>query len=656
MKIDKKRIKILIVDDDVNYVNQLYGKLQSYGYDVASAFNPVEAKALLLRSPFQIVFLDCLMPEINGYAFAEEVFKVFGSSIRFILMSNVFKKRDFIYMESKNIFSMLEKPVEDNVLTKELDRAILDFLSFSKNKNLLESFCEEGFSMKALYQRLNEYNYINQGDTLVLFCYLLYSKTHARLTLSCDKKKTTYITFKNGSVIHYETDNEEHIRDFLENQELFEHNELKNLIQAHGMKVMKHLIDHGLISPHHYFNYRKASILKSIEYFTNQSVVNVNLEEGEKSIASENFEKYNNVESIPNSYFIEKLTLFIEKRMNQNFFNNFINSFEHYKIILNDNQKLIWMTREISLLSIFNQKDGTFNKNKSVYQFCKLFPHSDQDQIHKSLFLLVSQGAISLKRNNLIQINKLYMKRYQSLYNHLKSLSISQVFEALGCKDLSDKKIVRKIYHHWVKMNHVDKFQEYSEKLIYTIGQCNQIVSNAYDILMDDEKMDDYVNLVSIKEAENFIAIEKYKNNLVQHIKYKQYTQAENLIQNMEDKLGEQSLKAQKDMNTDLLMWKFILEIEKNQYKISSIKVYEMEQRVKKMDKFKVSLDVYFYLFSLFRTCDKNYPIALKFCNKSLHENENFDLALLMKIKLNQMNKKGITDWGSFLTDKKKSS
>ena len=656
MTIDKSKIKILIVDDDVNYVNQLYGRLQSQGYDTSVAFNPLDAKSLLFKFPFQIVFLDCLMPEMNGYSFAEEVSKVFGSSIKFILMSSVFRKHDVAYMESKNIFSMLEKPIEDDILKKEIDRVIQSFLSSEKNKSLISEFFEEKHSIKFLLKKFEKESYVNQGEVLFLFFHLLLNKGNFNFTLSCEKGKKANIVFKNGSVNHYETNEGKYAWDFLENKKLFEPKELKSLIQSHGVEIMSYLVDHSLISPHHYFNYRKSSVLKSIEYFTNQPRVRVHLEKRSEEDHLQNKQMYENVENILTSYFVQNLVPFIEKGMNKRIFNRFKNSFKDYKIVVQDDQKLHWMTQSIPLLNLFNQKDEPFVNGEDLNKFFKSFSNSNQDRVVKGLFFLMLQGVVSLERNKLLHLDKIYSKRYQFLKDYLKSLSINKIFEILGCKDVSDKSTVQKVYHHYMKMNHIDKFQGYSERLRISIKQCNQIISNAYDTVMNDEKLNIYVQSVNDKEVTGLIEIKKYKNDLVQHVKYQRYERAERLLKDIKFKLKDQNAQVQKDMKDNLLMWEFILEIQKSQYKIDPCDLSFMEKRVRKMNKHKVSLDVYFYLFSLFRKCDSKYALALRHCKRSLDVNENFDLSNILAIELNQMNKKSFADWKTLLTDKKKIS
>ncbi len=62
-----KNIKILIVED--NKINQSVALhvLKQLGYEGATADNGLEAIALLAQSHFPVIFMDCQMPELDGY-------------------------------------------------------------------------------------------------------------------------------------------------------------------------------------------------------------------------------------------------------------------------------------------------------------------------------------------------------------------------------------------------------------------------------------------------------------------------------------------------------------------------------------------------------------------------------------------------------------
>lgn len=58
--------KILVVDDEIDFLEFAKKRLEANGYDVVSASNGKEALSKVKSDKPDAVFLDILMPEING--------------------------------------------------------------------------------------------------------------------------------------------------------------------------------------------------------------------------------------------------------------------------------------------------------------------------------------------------------------------------------------------------------------------------------------------------------------------------------------------------------------------------------------------------------------------------------------------------------------
>lgn len=64
--INANEYKILIVDDDIWFHKYFTKHLKSWGFDVISAYNPYEGISLAAKENPVLIFLDYLMPEMNG--------------------------------------------------------------------------------------------------------------------------------------------------------------------------------------------------------------------------------------------------------------------------------------------------------------------------------------------------------------------------------------------------------------------------------------------------------------------------------------------------------------------------------------------------------------------------------------------------------------
>lgn len=66
-------VKILVVEDDRNFNDLIATILRQNGYTVQGAENPPAAYDLLHSEQFDLVLSDIMMPQVDGYQFAQEL-------------------------------------------------------------------------------------------------------------------------------------------------------------------------------------------------------------------------------------------------------------------------------------------------------------------------------------------------------------------------------------------------------------------------------------------------------------------------------------------------------------------------------------------------------------------------------------------------------
>ncbi|EGF35301.1 two-component response regulator [Lacticaseibacillus rhamnosus MTCC 5462] len=66
-------VKILVVEDDRNFNDLIATILRQNGYTVQGAENPPAAYELLQSEQFDLVLSDIMMPQVDGYQFAQEL-------------------------------------------------------------------------------------------------------------------------------------------------------------------------------------------------------------------------------------------------------------------------------------------------------------------------------------------------------------------------------------------------------------------------------------------------------------------------------------------------------------------------------------------------------------------------------------------------------
>ena len=69
-------VNILVVEDDVKLNNIVCIYLNDNGYNATGCFNPSEAYNFMYNSLYDLIISDIMMPEIDGFEFAETVRKI----------------------------------------------------------------------------------------------------------------------------------------------------------------------------------------------------------------------------------------------------------------------------------------------------------------------------------------------------------------------------------------------------------------------------------------------------------------------------------------------------------------------------------------------------------------------------------------------------
>ena len=64
---------ILVVDNEVDQLEMMRGILERIGYDARTTDNPKQAREMVKAQAFDLVFIDLIMPEMDGTDLCEQI-------------------------------------------------------------------------------------------------------------------------------------------------------------------------------------------------------------------------------------------------------------------------------------------------------------------------------------------------------------------------------------------------------------------------------------------------------------------------------------------------------------------------------------------------------------------------------------------------------
>jgi CheY-like chemotaxis protein len=128
-----RRPRVLLVDDDVDFLNAVRLTLEAAGYDVVSAHTGSDAIALLRQVPVQVAILDLMMEEpdsgISVAHFLRRQPEMAGIPV--VLATAVTEKTGFrVSLDDPDdrdwlkVDAWVDKPVDPELLLQEVERLI----------------------------------------------------------------------------------------------------------------------------------------------------------------------------------------------------------------------------------------------------------------------------------------------------------------------------------------------------------------------------------------------------------------------------------------------------------------------------------------------------------------------------------------------------
>jgi DNA-binding response OmpR family regulator len=115
-------VKVLIVDDEENFVELLAERLEARGFNVKKAFNGSEAVSLVTAEDVDVVLLDVMMPGKDGITTLKEI-KQIRPLTEVIMLTGHGTVETGIAGMKLGAYDYLLKPTEIEGLQKKLNEA-----------------------------------------------------------------------------------------------------------------------------------------------------------------------------------------------------------------------------------------------------------------------------------------------------------------------------------------------------------------------------------------------------------------------------------------------------------------------------------------------------------------------------------------------------
>jgi CheY-like chemotaxis protein len=112
----RRKPKILVVDDNVFNIRVVIGLLDALGYEADTAKSGKMAIALVKRNDYNIVFMDHLMPEMDGVQTVREIRQWGGQYMNMNIIALTGDASGRAFFIENGFTDFIAKPVDVNAL------------------------------------------------------------------------------------------------------------------------------------------------------------------------------------------------------------------------------------------------------------------------------------------------------------------------------------------------------------------------------------------------------------------------------------------------------------------------------------------------------------------------------------------------------------
>lgn len=442
-----KKIKVLVVDDNNNFLATFQKTLQAKGCLVSTTSDPEEACSLVLNDIFQLVFIDCVLFSKQGIDLAQKIRQLVGFSLEIVMMSGIVSEDSITTSSYLKLVDFLKKPI----LHQKLDH-ILKQVQGKYIHNISDSFLKnvfsENFSNDLFLQFLINLQIVSSAEFFLLLSGIFKSKENLALSVSLDGKNFHQIFFQKGLIVAFGMKKKGILSSLLSKGWLTQkdiHN-LNNRNLDNYPSILQKLIGTGILSPYQLHTFQLRQLVEYLEAISKQSSI---------TIKTDLFKTESHYLDLNENLLADTVFPYL-KNLQQKDLDNLFN-----KDIVSSSFKLLPKENTIEYLPAVQSVVDKIREGVRILSIRSEMALSQKDFCLSILYIMMKGGVLFSESGGSGWATGHLLERYKNILAFLHEASEKEIFRIMG--NLSEAKplnltIIGNIYRAFLKSNHIDRF------------------------------------------------------------------------------------------------------------------------------------------------------------------------------------------------------
>ena len=512
---EASKAKILILEDDPTLGAGLQKVFEKEGYEVYHATKPDEAFAQIKKNLFAMVLVDCLLPQMPGVDFIENVRRdhlAFTSPV--ILMSGIYTDRQFVKeaLARTQAVEFIKKPFEMTDIIEVVKKYVASNTNekSANRKDLFSLFNRPKVSNREKRKAIESLEEIHGFDLPFIYSILVESKSSGYLNIVSNKGEVSGISFSNGSIVSVDIpDKDTYLGKLLIDKGYVEVDDLNDILADQSpRKLGQKLIQSNLLSPHAF----DLAIAEQMNIRLSRTIVD--------SSVRINFVS-NEVESTGVEINSDSLVLFLHDWIISKISLDWLKTHFLQWADFNIQKSPLFAPENPAFQMPLVQSLGgllqEFNQGMTVNQIVNSNKYQE-DAFYKALYFLFCRGLFIFSGTRTSETSDERIKTLNKMLDQFKTKNKFEIFEVMGGrkKDIKEDEVTT-IYYDFLKFLG-PRPDSQQEALCKTYDEIYHLTESVYNLMKNPKEREAYEQSLAKKELEKKIRIQS------------EYEEAKNLI------------------------------------------------------------------------------------------------------------------------------
>ena len=522
-------LKVLIVDDNVNFLKTMEATLRSKGCSVKTVRKIGEALSLLLKESIDIVFIDSVLRSEQGLRLVQQTKKYLGTSLDVVMMSGVVSEKSISSYICVNDLEFVKKPLSDSYLERRISQVKERLMCGEENQFLLKLF-SKSISVKDKLKYFLSVKQSSGMEFLLTLAALLDSKESGVIKISFEGEKTHEISFSQGSIYDYNHKDTNRLLNFFLEKGFLKKEEAQEFQNTSYEGLLDGLIQSLLISSYQVI----LSKIDLLNQLFNKLVLSSSV-----SFQIELFIPKKG--SMDIEYSQDKVSDFISNIPSERLTNTLYDLFEEKVLNLS-----LEFKSEFDFTDVANDLQPLTNELKTGLKLKTLFTEDkDRLDLYKKIICLLAKGGVYFSDfHGKLRYGYLY-ERYKKIYDLLKTEDSNFIFELIGNKSKisNDHELVVQVYKDFMSYNHPDKLlRDLPEDLLKMIREVLDRFKYHYDRVLSSKIQEESKENEKNKLMQKTVLLENQKKSCGIFLEKEKYKEAHDIIKKIDQENIEEDV------------------------------------------------------------------------------------------------------------------